>query len=173
MKYFSVSYFLTPEDYSYYDKKAFKSLLIARCKRLAILLIVAAALCIFYKSLSAFVFYVAVCILTGIVIPQLTNREFLISNRKESLYLNRETTVDFYSDHLVVKNEADADMKSHFLRHYGFDNVRNVEENDEYFCFLFKTNNILIIPKRALNEENCRMIENLIENLFKNIYINW
>ncbi len=172
MKYFSVSFSLDDKDYAYYNKASLRKIFITRCKKMIIPMIFLVALGFFYGSVSFFVYSLILYSLTGIIIPQLTNKEFMKKNKSNSRFLQKETIVDFYSDYLVVRNESDSKTKSYSLRHYGFDTVCAVEENEEYISFLFSTNNFLIIPKRVLSDENFSMIKNLIENLFSNIYIN-
>ena len=86
------------------------------------------------------------------------------------MLLNKPITVEFYEDHFVVRNKPDEISESFSEKHYGFDTVVNAFESEEYFYFIFSTNNILIIPKRAVDEEQKDNIKNLIDNLFSGIY---
>ncbi|MBQ8504342.1 MAG: YcxB family protein [Clostridia bacterium] len=168
MKYFSLRMYLTKEDYESYEKKMRKAVLFGRMKQLAlpfiILTVVGAIYDIFNILISLFLFVVA------LIIPEMLNRDFSNKSRSSSKLIKRPMIVDFYSDRFEVRTEPDEIMRGRSERHYGFDTVRSVIEASDYIYFIFKTNNILIIPKRALDEEKYGMIKNLISNLFSGIY---
>lgn len=168
MKYFSLRMYLTKEDYESYEKKMRKAVLFGRMKQLALpfifLTVISAVYDIFYILISLFLFAVA------LIIPEMVNRDFSNKCRTQSKLIRRPMIVDFYSDRFEVRSEPDEFMKGSSERHYGFDTVRNVLESSDYFYFIFKTNNILIIPKRAISQEQFGMIKNLIDNLFADKY---
>lgn len=168
MKYFSLTLNLTKADYESYEKKVSKDVLLMRMKQLAIpfiiFCVIGAIFDLFNIFLSCFLF------VSALIIPAMVNKDFSNKCRNNSKLVRRPMTVDFYSDHFVVSSVPDEFLKGRTERHYGFDTVGNVFESSEYFYFIFKTNNILIIPKKALDEEKFGMIKNLINNLFSNIY---
>lgn len=172
MKYFSLTYPLKLQDYNSYKKIAQKSIMSARLKRLIFPVLLMAGLCfysVYNKDYDSILIYVLILLLslTGLAYVNKSNR---LSEKTMSAYMKKEITVDFYDDHFVVQNHPDQYSKSFSERHYGFDTVIGVAEAEEHFYFIFKTNNILIIPKRILDEEKLGMIKNLIENLFSKIY---
>lgn len=168
MKYFSLRMYLTKEDYESYEKKMRKVVLFGRIKQLALpfilLTVVGAVYDLFNILIFLFLFAVA------LIVPEMVNRDFSRKCRSGSKLIRRPMIVDFYSDRFEVRSEPDEIMKGSSERHYGFDTVRNVLEASDYFYFIFKTNNILIIPKKALDEEQFGMMKNLINNLFSGIY---
>lgn len=169
MKYFSLSFVLTPEDYESYEKKMFFASNLVRLRRLLIPFIFVAILGAIYDVMLSILSAVIV-LFSSLILPNLVNREFSSVTRKNSVLMKRPIIVDFYSDHFEVRNEPDGIMKGKSEKHYGFDTVVSVTESDEYFYFIFRTNNILIIPKKVLTEESFGMIKNLIDNLFSKIY---
>lgn len=168
MKYFSLNMYLTKEDYESYEKKIRKSVLFGRMKQLAVpfalIMIAGAFYDLFFIVIALYLFAVA------LIIPEMVNKDFSNKSRSGSKLIRRPMIVDFYSDHFEVRSEPDEVMKGSSERHYGFDTVRSVLEASDYFYFIFKTNNILIIPKKVLDGEQFGMIKNLINNLFSGIY---
>ncbi len=167
MKYFSVSFNLTNEDYSVYSKSSMKSAAVMRLKRGMIPIVIFA--CLGFVEKTALLF-LPLLIMTSLVVPYIIDREYIASLHKNSRLYKKAMTVDFYDNHFVVSTKADEFSKSSSEKHYGFDTVAAVTEAQGYFYFLFKTNNILIIPKRILDEEKYSMVKNLIDNLFSKIY---
>ena len=80
----------------------------------------------------------------------------------------RPITVDFYGDHIVYKFGSTDRFRGTFEKHYAFSNVSSVIDSISSIAFSFGENDSVVIPKRALSYENIQMINNLIENLFKN-----
>lgn len=168
MKYFSLTYSLTAKDYESYEKKMFFTIVLGRLKQLIFPFLIMTVFSVFIDvSLTV----ISVCLfIIAMILPNMANREFSKSTRKKSKLIRKPMTIDFYSDHFEVISEPDMNMKGYSVRHYGFDTVLSVLESDEYFYFIFKTNNILIIPKNILSQEQFGMIKNLIDNLFAKIY---
>lgn len=171
MKYFSLNYSLTPEDYESYYKLIFKSAMSLRLRRIALpllFMLCIVAYSVYNREYTSIVFYVMVTLISFTGLFYATRGRGKAD--KDSVYIRKPMTVDFYDDHIVIKNYPDQYTKSHGERHYGFDTVAGIAENEGYFYFLFKSNNILIIPKNVLDEEKNEMIKNLISNLFMKIY---
>ncbi len=167
MKYFSISYRLSTEDYREYDKIYNRDVLKLRMKRMA-LPIIFMIICIAFvdvKSLPLFL----VLISSPIIVS------FLISNnfskcRNNSLIFKREMTVDFYDNHIVTRLLPGESFKSSGEKHYGFDKIIRILESDTNFYFFFRDNSLLIVPKRYVDTEQYEMIKNLIDNLFRDKY---
>ncbi len=167
MKYFSLSFNLTNEDYSAYSKNGIKASALFRIKRSMIPLIIFTCLGFIEKTALLFL---PLLIASSLIVPYIIDKEYINSLHRNSDILKKELTVDFYDNHFVVSSQADSISKSFSERHYGFDTVAAVNETEGYFYFIFKTNNILIIPKRVLSQEQFGMIRNLIDNLFAKVY---
>ena len=165
---FSLTYLLTKEDFSSYEKKLKAATYLNRIKGMILPLIFIVAIGIFMGS--GYVFSGILFFLSMIVFPDIINSEYKNQTSKASLLLKKPITVEFYEDHFVVRNNPDEISKSFSEKHYGFDTVVNVFEATDYFYFIFSTNNILIVPKRVLSDEQKDNIKNLIDNLFSDRY---
>ena len=122
----------------------------------------------FFMNQYELIYYAFVSI---IVIPRLVNVITVFSQIKSSNELSmmkRPITVDFYSDHIVHIMSSTERFKGSFERHYPFSDVKAVIDSKLSLAFDFGEKGSVLIPKRALNSENSYMINNLIENLFKN-----
>ncbi len=168
MKYFSISYRLTAEDYNEYDRLYNRDYIKLRFKRLIPLYIVPVIICAFIELQTAII--VGVMALFSFILPFLGNREFS-KLRGESSLFKRESTVEFYDNHIVTRLLPDENFKSETEKHYGFDKVNRVLESEGSFYFAFKDNSLLVIPKKYIGQEEYTMIKNLIENLFRNKYL--
>lgn len=172
MKHFSLEYYLTPEDFKIYKKLLIKSVLFSKLKSLIFAIIIVTVLSIFviadsdFKSIPMYLMLFAVPITAYFTVSTGQTKEM----EEKSILLKKKMYVDFYSDHFVVNTHPDEFSKSYSEKHYGFDKVMSALESEGYLYFTFTTNNILIIPKRALTGEQYGMIRNLIENLFGKIY---
>jgi len=167
MKYFSVSFSLTAEDYSSYSKSGMKATSLLRLRKMLIPVIIFVIMGFIEKT--AFMI-LPLLFITSVVVPYILDKEYISSLYNKSLILKKPINVDFYENHFVVSTKADEFSKSSSEKHYSFEWVISVMENSDYFFFIFKTNNILIIPKRVLSPEQYGMIKNLIDNLFGKIY---
>ncbi len=172
MKHFSLEYYLTPEDFKVYKKLLIKSLLIAKLKPLLFAFVLVIGFSVFltvdsdYQMLPVYLLIFAISLTAYLTVSTGQTKEM----EEKSLLLKKKMYVDFYSDHFVVNTHPDEFSKSYSEKHYGFDKVMSVVESEGYIYFTFSTNNILIIPKRALTGEQYGMIKNLIENLFADKY---
>lgn len=165
---FSLTYLLTKEDFSSYEKKLKIATYLNRFKSMLLPLILIVAAGIFMGS--GYIFSGIFFFLAMIVFPDIINSEYKNKTAKASLLLKKPITVEFYEDHFVVRCDPDEISKSFSEKHYGFDTVVNVFEAEDYFYFIFSTNNILIVPKRVLSDEEKDNIKNLIDNLFAEKY---
>ena len=168
MKYFSISYRLTAEDYSEYDKLYSSDYIKLRFKKLIPLYIVPVIICTFFDLQTAII--VGVMALFSFFLPFLGNMEFS-KLRAESTLFKREQTVEFYDNHIVTRLLPDENFRSETEKHYGFDKVNRILESGTTFYFTFKDNALLVIPKKYISQEEYTMIKNLIENLFRNKYL--
>lgn len=172
MKHFSLEYYLTPEDFKIYKRLVLKSMLSAKLKSLLFAIILVVGLSVFviadsdFESVPMYLMLFAISVTAYLTVSTGQTKEM----EQKSLLLKKKLYVDFYSDHFVVNTHPDEFSKSYSEKHYGFDKVMSAVETEGYFYFTFTTNNILIIPKRALLEEKYGMIKNLIENLFAEKY---
>lgn len=168
MKYFSISYRLTPEDYNEYDRLYNRNYIKLRFKRLIPLFIVPVIICAFLDVQTAII--VGVMAVFSFILPFLGNREFS-KLRAESSVFKRETTVEFYDNHIVTRLLPDGNFRSETEKHYGFQKINRILESHSSFYFVFKDNTLLVIPKKYIGQEEYTMIKNLIENLFRNKYL--
>lgn len=168
MKYFSVSYRLTAEDYNEYDRLYNRDYIKLRFKRLIPLYIVPIIICAFIELQTAII--VGVMALFSFILPFLGNREFS-KLRAESSLFKRESTVEFYDNHIVTRLLPDVNFRSETEKHYGFDKINRILESETSFYFAFKDNSLLVIPKKYIGQEEYTMIKNLIENIFRNKYL--
>ena len=168
MKYFTLSYKLNVEDYNEYDKLYNRDYIRLRFKRLIPLYIIPVAISAFIDLQTAII--IAVMALFSFILPFLGNREFS-RLRAESSIFRRETTVEFYDNHIVTRLLPDSTFKSETEKHYGFDKVNRILESEKSFYFVFKDNSLLVIPKHYIGQQEFIMIKNLIENLFRNKYM--
>ena len=168
MKYFSVSYRLTAEDYNEYDRLYNRDYIKLRFKRLIPLYVVPIIICAFMDLTTAII--VGVMALFSFILPFLGNREFS-KLRAESSLFKRESTVEFYDNHIVTRLLPDGNFRSETEKHYGFDKINRIFESESSFYFTFKDNSLLVIPKRYIGQDEYTMIKNLIENLFRNKYL--
>ncbi len=168
MKYFSLSYSLSKEDYSEYSKLGIKALTVTRLKKIIFPLIFFIGMGLFYEE-GSFLF-IPVLFVVNFAVPIMVDREYVNALYKKSNLIRKTLTVDFYSDHFVLSTQPDVFSKCSSEKHFGFDTVVAVNETAGYFYFIFRTNNILIIPKSALSPEHFGMIRNLIDNLFSKVY---
>ncbi len=166
MKYFTLSYSLTTQDYREYDSIYINELLKMKLKK-SFLYLIPVVLCAFLDFSTAII--VAVMALLSFLLPIISCNEFSI-RRNRSFVFDRETTVEFYDDHIVTYLLPCDKYKSQTQVHYGFDKVGRVLESEKNFYFMFKDNTMVIIPKRAVGEQEYTMIKNLIDNLFSNKY---
>ncbi len=167
MKYFSLSYRLSAEDYREYDKIYNRDVLKLRMKRLALPII---CVIIFNAFINIKSLPLTIALISSPIIVS-----FLISNnflkcRNNSLIFKRELTVDFYDNHIVTRLLPGENFKSSSEKHYGFEKIVRILESDTNFYFFFRDNSLLIVPKRYVEAEQYEMIKNLIENLFRNKY---
>ncbi len=172
MKHFSLEYYLTPEDFKVYKKLLIKSLLSAKLRPMLFAFILVIGFSVIttvnsdYQAIAIYIMAFAISVTAYLTVSTGQTKEM----EEKSLLLKKKMYVDFYSDHFVVNTHPDGVSKSYSEKHYGFDKVITVVESEGYIYFTFSTNNILIIPKRALTGEQYGMIKNLIENLFADKY---
>ena len=169
MKYFSVSF--SPEERDINKKAILISVLFSDVKKqmLPKLLFICGFIFFgFFMEQYELIYY---AFLSFIIIPKAASLITVFSQIKqnnESQLSRRPVTVDFYGDHIVYSFGSTERFRGSFERHYAFCDVISVIDSIGSFAFSFGENDTVIIPKRALSDENSQMINNLIENLFKN-----
>ena len=169
MKYFSVSFIPQKKDVN--KKAVLLSILFGeqKNKMLSNLLLICFFVCIgFFMSQYELIYY---SLLAFIIIPKAADIITVfsqINKSNKSLMAQRPVTVDFYGDHIVYKFGSTERFKGTFEKHYAFSKVTGVIESLNSLAFSFGEKESVVIPKRALSDENSQMIDNLIENLFKN-----
>lgn len=168
MKYFSLEYTLLKQDYESFEKSRMKAELLSKIKVLAVIFVLMGVLSFLVDPSFIIAFFAMV--VSIIVLPFLINRMSSTETRKHSNIISKPMALHFYDNHFEMEYLPFENHKSHTVRHFGFDTVASVLESQEHFYFIFKTNNLLIIPKRELDDEKFIMIRNLISNLFKNRY---
>ena len=171
MKYFSVSYRLTAEDYNEYDRLYNRDYIKLRFKRLIPLYVVPIIICAFMDLTTAII--VGVMALFSFILPFLGNREFS-KLRAESSLFKRESTVEFYDNHIVTRLLPDGNFRSETEKHYGFNKINRIFESESSFYFTFKDNSLLVIPKKYVGQDEYTMTFFLDEGEWVSsvIYIN-
>ncbi|MBR3816381.1 MAG: hypothetical protein IKJ27_06620 [Clostridia bacterium] len=167
MKYLSLSYTPTPEDFVSYANKSEGAVFALRAKRMIIpfgIIAVAGLLFDVYYAIIALSFFIC-----ATLVPAIINREY-IRKQKDSQFILRPMCLDFYDDHIVQTFLPGGRFKGKNEKHFGFKAIAGVIESEEYIWFLTKAASIITIPKRELDEEKYGMIKNLIENCFSGIY---
>ena len=169
MKYFSVSFLHEKEDT---NKKAILiSILFGDVKKnLSVNLFILCSFIAFSFFMKQYelIYYAFVSL---IVIPRLVNAITVFSQIKSSneLYMmKRPIRVDFYGDHIVHIMGSTEMFKCSIERHFPFSDVKAVIDSKLSLAFDFGEKGSVLIPKRVLTAESSQMINNLIENLFKN-----
>lgn len=167
MKYFSLCYTPTADDFVSYAKKVEPAVFALRVKRLLIpfgLLAVAGLIFDFYFSVIALSFFVCAAL-----IPAIINRDY-IKLQKSSQFIMRPLCIDFYDNHIVQIFLPGGRFKGRNEKHFGFREVATVIESEEYIWFLTRSASVINIPKRILSEEQYGMLRNLTDNLFADKY---
>lgn len=167
MKYFSVYYNPTPEDFVSYAKKAEPAVFTLRAKKMILpfgMLAVAGIMFDFYLAVIALSFFIC-----ATLVPAIINREY-IKKQQSSQFGLRPVCLDFYNDHIVQTFLPGGRFKGKNEKHFGFNAVAAVIEGKEYIWFLTKASSLINIPKRELDSEKYAMIKNLIDNCFSGIY---
>lgn len=167
MKYFTLSYSLSKNDYKEYDSIYLKDLLKINLKRLPIY-VIPVVLALFVDIYATYM--LAVLMVLSILLPIVLNLRYS-KQREGSFIFSREMTVDFYADHIVTRLLPSGKFNSTTESHYGFDKVAKILESDNYFYFIFRDSTVLLIPKAALGESEYEMIKNLVDNLFRSKYL--
>ncbi len=172
MKYFSVNFL--PEKKDTNKKAIFISVLFGEDKNkiLSKLLLICIFVCLgFFMGQYELIYY---AFLSFIIVPKIADIITVISQinkSNESHMGKRPITVDFYGDHIVYKFGSTERFKGTFEKHYAFSDVTSVIDSIGSIAFAFGEKDSVVIPKRALSYENSKMINNLIENLFKNKFV--
>lgn len=167
MKYFTLSYSLTAQDYKEYDNIYISDLIKLKFKKSYIYLL-PVIICAFFDLSTAII--VAVMAVLSFLLSIFSAKEYSL-RRNKSFVFDRETTVEFYDDHIVTSLLPFGKYKGQTQVHYGFDMVGKILESNNNFYFLFKDNSLILIPKRFISEQEYTMIKNLINNLFSSKYL--
>lgn len=101
-------------------------------------------------------------------------RPLILKNNAKKVFsknyaFKTDIVVDFFNDHIVEKNEG-GETNIRFENHFPLEAIKRVEETQEHYIFFVTRSEILVVPKRALNEEQTEKISNLIQNVFLNRY---
>ena len=171
MKYFSLGFTLNKGDYNAYYKDFGKGLVLNQFKRSAISLILMLVIAMMYASsqTAGFIATFAFLIFINVFMPVIYSKKLAASlvnaksNRKENRY-------DFYADHIEI-HIGDGFSEASAQKHLKMNGFVSVAESKSSFYFSYMNEKVLIIPKRALDNEKYGMIKNLIENYFSNVYI--
>lgn len=167
MKYLSLSYTPTPEDFVSYANKSEGAVFALRAKRMIIpfgIIAVAGLLFDVYYAIIALSFFIC-----ATLVPAIINREY-IRKQKDSQFILRPVIIDFYEDHIVQSFLPGGRFKGRNEKHFGFKAIAGVIESEEYIWFLTKAASLINIPKRILSEEQYGMLRNLTDNLFADKY---
>lgn len=167
MKYLSLCYTPTPEDFVSYAKKAEPAVFALRAKKMILpfgIIAVAGLMFDFYLSVIALSFFIC-----ATLVPAIINREY-IKKQKSSQFILRPVCLDFYDDHIVQTFLPGGRFKGKNEKHFGFKAIAGVIESEEYIWFLTKAASLINIPKRILSEEQYGMLRNLTDNLFADKY---
>ncbi len=169
MKYFSVNFL--PERQDVNKKAIFISILFGEAKNKMLSKMLLMCMFIVFGFMMSQYELIYYAFLSFIVIPKISDIITVFSQIKknnESQMAHRSITVDFYGDHIVYRFGSTERFKGNFEKHYAFSDVTGVIDSISSLAFSFGEKDSVVIPKRALSYENSQMINNLIENLFKN-----
>ena len=125
---------------------------------------------IYTKTFSA-VITAAFLVLFLVFVTNPVWSEYLIRRTyKNNFMLRQNTTVLFYQDHIVEKSEDGS--KIMYEEHFPLEAIKSIIESKEHYLLFISPVQAIIIPKRAMNEEDREKMKNLILNIFSNRYKN-
>lgn len=109
-----------------------------------------------------------------VVFVLLILRPFLVKSElkkaiRNHFLLRTETTVEFYQDHIVEKNEG-GETNIRFESHFPLEAIKKIIETNDLYLFFISPIEAIILPKRVMGEEDFIKMNNLITNLFSNRY---
>lgn len=169
MKFFSISFALSREDYKYFYKTINKSMFLQRLKFTAIAL--AAALVFTVMNLYSLAVTAFFLMFIMFFVTDIINRVYIMRMNDRSKLGRRKTTVDFYDNHFEIIYLPDENFKGKSERHYPLSSVKMVMENSNYIYFKLDDYTTLIIPKREIDGESFAKIKNMINNLYPDRFL--
>ncbi len=172
MKYFSLSFRLQKEDYSAYYRDFRKGHILNELKRslfMAIFSVFILVTVVTAETLS-YIIPVASVFAVAVFLPIYFSRK-ISSSFYKSKQGSKEARYDFYADHIEIHIEPVEGCRQTSEKHLKMRGFTQIAESSTNFYFSYMNEKMLIIPKRALNEESYGMIKNLIDNYFSNVYI--
>ncbi len=173
MKYFSFDYRLFKEDYKNYykDFRKINFMIILRKALIPALFLVFISFFILNSKSDKMIYvtFFAFLIISAFF-PHYYSKKISMS-LVNSKHGQKEVRLDFYGDHIEIHvPEADG-CRCTSQRHLKLNGFTMVAESESSFYFSYMNEKMLIIPKRAINEEIYQKLKNLINNYFGNIYM--
>lgn len=172
MKYFSLSFRLQKEDYDAYYKDFRKGRILNELKRSLFLAIFSVFILVAFVTADTVSHIIPVVSIfcVSVAFP------LFFSRRISSLFYKskqgrKKARYDFYADHIEIHIDADESCRHTSEKHLKMRGFTQIVESSKNFYFSYMNEKMLIIPKRALNEESYTMIKNLIENYFSRVYV--
>ncbi|MGN0448371.1 MAG: YcxB family protein [Acutalibacteraceae bacterium] len=167
---FSVSFNLTGKDYKNYFRDFKKATVISIIKR-SFLVIGLALVFFFVNSLlfsdgeTGMPFYLLGFCLVAIFFPVIYNR-MLFSFMSHGRANEKESSYDFYLNHVVITVPPTEKCKNNSEKHYKTSDFRAVLESKNNFYFQTVKGRMMIIPKRVLDAVNYERITKYIDMCF-------
>lgn len=112
-----------------------------------------------------FVFLCIGWLVLAVTIPMLNKRKAKKIYSKSYL-LNHDMHIEFYQDHIVTRLLPNEQSKTEGEVHYPLEVIMNITESDDNFFFFINPIMAVVMPKRAMSEEDRRKLFNLISNRF-------
>ncbi len=172
MKYFSLSFRLQKEDYSAYYKDFRKGHILNELRRSLFIAIFSVFILVTFVNSETLSYIIPVLSVfaVSVILPIYFSRKIstLFYKSKQG---SKEARYDFYADHIEIHICADESCRQTSEKHLKMRGFTQIVESSKNFYFSYMNEKMLIIPKRALNEEAYTMIKNLIDNYFSNVYM--
>ena len=104
-------------------------------------------------------------LILAVTIPMLNKRKAKKIYSKSYL-LSHDMHVEFYQDHIVTKLLPNEQSKTEGEVHYPLEVIMNITESDDNFFFFINPVMAVVMPKRAMSEEDRKKLFYLISNRF-------
>lgn len=125
---------------------------------------------IYTKTFSAVITAAFLVLFLVFVTNPVWSKYLIRRTYKNNFMLRQNTAVLFYQDHIVEK--SDSGSKIVYEEHFPLEAIKSIIESKEHYLLFISPVQAIIIPKRAMNEEDKEKMKNLIVNIFSNRYKN-
>ena len=104
-------------------------------------------------------------LILAVLIPVI-NKNKVKKVYSKSVFLKHDIHTEFYQDHIVTNLLPSEQSKAQAEHHYPLEAIINITESDDNFFFFVSPIEGIVIPKRAMSEEDRKKIFYLISNRF-------